>query len=582
MITPLRAVLLSFVLTSCAAQSKRPELNQVPTHTTANKKTKAQTNKKASAAAAQAPNTAQINSTLVSSSPIVTSAPVPASVTQKAHQLEVEKKYLEALKLFIEQANTSTVKSEQDSAKIKAIEITENKLDQEQLKQVANDSNFGVVRASAYAKLGEAALDEHNKDDARKYFSAVTQLAPGTELATHAQEILSQLEAAKYVETKTIGVVLPLSGKNAPIGQRALRGIELGLGVNTPGSTFKLAVMDSEGNPDKARRGVERLVKEDNVIAIVGSLLSKTAPAVAAKADELGVPTIALSQKSGLTDVGPNVFRNALTAEMQIRFLVRVAMEDMGMKRFAIMYPNDPYGIEYANIFWDEVLARGGSITAVQTYGNKETDFRYPIQRLVGKFYIEARADEYKQRSKDLFNPDNKKKLVRHSVSSDDILPPVVNFDAVFVPDSAKALGQISAMLAYNDVRGVKLLGTNLWNTKDIVRRAGNAASNLIFVDSYNDTAATEKSKFYADYRAIFNEEPSLIEVQSFDSALILRQLIVGGASSREELLRRLNSLKNLPGAVGPISMGTEREIERPLMALTVDKGEIIPLKASK
>jgi ABC-type branched-subunit amino acid transport system substrate-binding protein len=125
--------------------------------------------------------------------------------------------------------------------------------------------------------------------------------------------------------------------------------------------------MDSEGNPDNARRGVERLVKEDNVIAIIGSLLSKTAPAVAAKANELGVPTLALSQKAGVTEVGPSVFRNALTSEMQVRQLVKSAMEDLKLRRFAILYPNDPYGVEYANIFWDEVLARGGVITAAQT-----------------------------------------------------------------------------------------------------------------------------------------------------------------------------------------------------------------------
>ena len=55
----------------------------------------------------------------------------------------------------------------------------------------------------------------------------------------------------------------------------------LGLyGVNP--SPYKLSVIDSEGSPDQARRGVEKIVKEDHVIAVIGSLLSKTANAVAA------------------------------------------------------------------------------------------------------------------------------------------------------------------------------------------------------------------------------------------------------------------------------------------------------------
>lgn len=500
------------------------------------------------------------------------------NIAQKISNLERDGRYTEALKTLVDLSVTSSNKTDQETYRLHAIEITENKLSEEELRGVARDSDYGFIRGHAMYKLGELALDNHDKDEAKKYFTSVTEFLPGSDLAIRSQDIISQLDASRFVQAKTVGVVLPLSGKNAVIGQRALRGIEMGLGLNLPGSGFKLAVMDSEGNPDTARRGVERLVKEDNVIAIVGSLLSKTGPAVAAKADELGVPTIALSQKSGVTEIGPRVFRNALTAEMQIRYLVRVAINEMGMRRFGIMYPNDPYGVEYANIFWDEVLARGGEITAVQTYSDKETDFRLPTQRLVGTFYAEARADEYKARLKDLQK--DKKRSSRQSVS-DDILPPVVDFDALFIPDSARALGQISAMLAYNDVRGVKLLGTNLWNTKDIAKRAGNSASNVVFVDSYlSGTALAAQSRFVGEYRALFKEEPSLIEIQAYDSALILRQLIAGGSSTRDDLSRRLANLKKFPAALGSLDMSPEREIERPLMALTIDRGEVVPVKA--
>lgn len=205
----------------------------------------------------------------------------------------------------------------------------------------------------------------------------------------------------------------------------------MGLGLHVPGSGFKLAVMDSEGNPDSARRGVERLVKEDNVIAVVGSLLSKTAPAVAAKSDELGVPSIALSQRAGLTEIGPTVFRNSLTSEMQIRHLVRTAMEDMGMKKFAVLYPNDQYGAEFTNIFWDEVLARGGQITAIQNYSTKETDFRLVIQRLVGTYYGEARQDEFNIRLKELKHSDKKRSVRKDNTET--VLPPITDFDGIFI-----------------------------------------------------------------------------------------------------------------------------------------------------
>ncbi|WP_374076461.1 ABC transporter substrate-binding protein [Bdellovibrio bacteriovorus] len=486
---------------------------------------------------------------------------------------------LEYLKGLVTQSVQAPSKQDQETYRLHAIDIVENKLNEDQLDDVASSSDFGYLRAHAMYRLGEMALDHKDTSTAKKYFSGVVDYMPGSDLAVRSQDILQQLEASRNVQAQTVGVVLPLSGKNAQVGQRALRGLEMGLGLHIPGSGFKLAVMDSEGNPDSARRGVERLVKEDNVIAIVGSLLSKTAPAVAAKSDELGVPTVALSQRSGLTEIGPTVFRNSLTSGMQVRALVRTAMEDLGMKKFAVLYPNDPYGVEFTNIFWDEVLARGGQITAVQTYSTKETDFRLVVQRLVGTYFGEARQDEFAIRLKELQHAD-KKRSVRQS-NLENVLPPITDFDAIFIPDSVKAMGQISAMLSYNDVRNVKLLGTNLWNTKDVARRAGNFANSLLFVDSISPTTHG-KSRFVNEYKSLYNEEPSLIEIQAYDAGLILRQLIASGASSREELTQRLTELKRFPGSLGAVSMNAEREIERPVAPLTVEKGEVIPLKLHK
>lgn len=486
---------------------------------------------------------------------------------------------LEQLKTLVNQTVQAPSKQEQESYRQCAIDIVENKLNEDQLEDVADESDYGFLRGHAMFRLGEISLDKKDTSDAKMYFNSVAEFIPGSDLALRAQEITHQLDSAKNVKSQTVGVVLPLSGRNAPVGQRALRGLEMGLGLHIPGSAFQLAVMDSEGNPDSARRGVERLVKEDNVIAIVGSLLSKTAPAVAAKSDELGVPTIALSQRSGLTEIGPTVFRNSLTSGMQVRALVRTAMEDMGMKKFAILYPNDPYGIEFTNIFWDEVLARGGAITAVQTYSVKETDFRLVIQRLVGTYFGEARQDEFNYRLREI-QQSGKKHSVRQS-NLENVLSPITDFDAIFIPDSARAMGQISAMLSYNDVRGVKLLGTNLWNTKDIAKRAGNFAQSLVFVDSITPNTQ-DQSRFVSEYKSLYNEEPSLIEIQAYDAGLILRQLIASGASSREELVQKLSELNRFPGSLGNLSINAEREIERPVTALTIDKGEVIPFKVHK
>lgn len=457
----------------------------------------------------------------------------------------------------------------------KAIEIVESKLSPSDLNKVIEDGDFGFLRAHAALKMGEMYLENDETSEAKKYFNTVKDLVPESDLAYRANEILMQLEASNRVQSHTVGAVLPLTGKNAAMGQRALRGLQMGLGLHLPGSGFKLAVVDSEGNPDIARRGVDRLVKDDNVIGLVGSLLSKTSLPVASRAQELKVPSIGLSQRNGLTDAGSLVYRNSITSSMQVRALVRTCMENLGMKKFAILYPNDAYGVEFANIFWDEVLARGGQITAVQSYSVKETDFRLVIQRLVGSYFGEARSDEFRMRMTELKKTSGKKSVRNSNVEN--VLAPIIDFDAIFIPDSVKAMGQISAMLSYTDVKKVKLLGTNLWNTKDVTKRSGNFVNDLIFVDSMTPQTKKE-ARFFNEYRNIYGEDPSLIEIQAYDTGLLLRQIIASGASSRADLADKLNSIKNVPGAIGSLSINGFREIERPMFPLTIQKGEIVPL----
>ena len=128
-------------------------------------------------------------------------------------------------------------------------------------------------------------------------------------------------------------------------------------------------------------------------------------------------------------------------------------------------------------------------------------------------------------------------------------------------------------------VKNVKLLGTNLWNSPGLAKRAGHFSSHLLFVDSlFNQSENFQNSNFVQSYKKIFSEEPSLIEIQAYDSALILRQLILGGATTRDDLSRRLSEMQKFPGSLGPLGMSKNREVLRPILSLSLARdGQIIP-----
>src|SRR5690606_20395509 len=148
--------------------------------------------------------------------------------------------------------------------------------------------------------------------------------------------------ARSRVDIRTIGVILPLSGKNAAIGQSVLNSIQLGLGIYDKKSNIRLAVIDSEGKYLDARRAVEKLVVEDQAVAIIGILQRQTATNTTSNAQSLAVPTIYLIQKPGRTQISNFILRNALTSAMQVQYLVETAMQKLGFTKFAILYPEDP------------------------------------------------------------------------------------------------------------------------------------------------------------------------------------------------------------------------------------------------
>ena len=243
-----------------------------------------------------------------------------------------------------------------------------------------------------------------------------------------------------------------------------------------------------------------------------------------------------------MTQIGSYVFQNALTSQMQIEFLVDTAMSKRGFRRFAVLYPNDKYGTQYTNLFWDAVLAKGGQIVAAQSYTKDETDFRQQIRRLAGTFYKEDRKAEHEEKLEEW-----KKNNPHARREPDQLLKPLIFFDALFIPDEVKVIGQIAPMLAYNDIEEVTLLGTNLWNTPLLGKRVGRFLRNPIFVDSFMmSNTLLASSSFYKNYVKTFKQKPHILEMQAFDTGLILKKIIEDGAKTRQQAQKKISSYQRL------------------------------------
>jgi hypothetical protein len=189
------------------------------------------------------------------------------------------------------------------------------------------------------------------------------------------------------------------------------------------------------------------------------------------------------------------------------------------------------------------------------------------------------KADAKKKEKENKAKGDTKPKPVksqRDSYAEANILPPIIDFDVVFVPDNSRALGQVLAFMKFNDVVDMNYLGTNLWNTADLPKRAANEDAGIYFSSAFdmNDTEMRE-SPFFKEYFETYNEEPTIVEVQAYEATKIVKEQISSGVSGRESLAAALRGLGSTKGVATPVEMNSQRELTHPVNILMLDSGVV-------
>lgn len=390
---------------------------------------------------------------------------------------------------------------------------------------------------------------------------------------------LSTLHAAEAV---SIGAVLPLSGKFASFGNKALQGVELAMerynfteaGKKRP---VRLLIKDSKGMPKMAEKAVSEL-NMDGVDVIVGPILATTADAAARKAQELRIPIITMTQKEGITGIGGWVFSNGMTNAAQIKGLVDYASRQ-GVKKVAILYPDNPFGRELTVVFTTEMVKVGGEVVASKDYKEGQTDFGLEIKALVGpeflekmKAYTEEREKEFKEAEKSKTKPTPTSEIG----PVEEMERPIPDFDAVFIPDYADRVGLIVPQLAFYDVRDVKLLGISGWNSPKLINMAGDFLSDYVMIVDgfFSGSPRPQVIDFVGAYRKTFGEEPGIVEALAYDTMGIVLSLIPEGGDSRYGIRNTILKIKDYQGVSGNITFSGS-DAERSFYNLTVNRGVI-------
>lgn len=545
-------------------------------------------------------------------------APLASAFTKEyeAAKTEVEKKdvasraadaalndgeFMLAVQWLLRVRGHETDPAQRQALETEIIELIDGKMSATGLQMLAKalrGRDFPAARVNAKLAL----LLEHAGDveEARSTLERYVQTWPSSEFAPIARERLERLNALTRVSPNTVGVLLPMSGRHKGVGRSALQAIRVALGLRgkslTTSSGLKLVIGDTKSDGVKAAEAVDSLVIKHGVQAILGPIFTYEAEPAAFRAQALGVPLLTISRDENLPRVGEFVFRNGVTDLDQVQALVAHAMDVKGMRTFAILYPRNAYGENLMNLFWDEVLRRGGEIRGVEAYDVDATTFTGQVKRLVGRQELELRADYRRavnecEEEKDPYRQARCKSQVAKEIK------PLIDFEGLFIPHYPPTLSMISAALAAEDiiveqdprrlrviertigrkVTPVTLLGANGWNSAKVLDRSGRNVENAIFTDWFFENADERvTAEFVLEYRKRYQRTPRPYpEALIYDSAKILAQVMAEKPAGREDVRQLLRRVTGFAGVTGQTTFDGTNVATRQIRILTIKDGQI-------
>jgi branched-chain amino acid transport system substrate-binding protein len=355
--------------------------------------------------------------------------------------------------------------------------------------------------------------------------------------------LLLTLSACKHqtVTPLSIGAILPLSGPSGQYGKWAQNGLELAReeinaegGIN--GHPLEIIYEDDQATPRLAASAMQKLATVDKVPIVFGSWSSSSTLAEAPIAEQSHVVVISLGASSQIREAGDYIFRMFPDGRIFMRSLAPFAYKRLGLRRVAILYVNNDFGIDLAKSFRADFEAQGGTIVSEDGFKQGETDFRSLLTKA-----RTAKPDGY------------------------------------FVP----AYTEIAQLLKQAKGLGIKsqFMAVATFDNPDILQVAGDSAEGVIYPYYFDPASqASAVQQYQAKYEKHFGKQSEGFAALSYDGLKILALALRQCGSDANCVKRYLYDLKPYHGVTGTTEFDDKGDVVKPILMKTVDKGRFVPV----
>ena len=341
--------------------------------------------------------------------------------------------------------------------------------------------------------------------------------------------VLVGLASAEAPATFKVGVILPLSGTNASLGNYIKGGIELALAQSPEADqkSVELLFEDDSWQPSKAVSAFNKLMSDGaKSILVAGSSIGNT---LAPLAEQKQVPLIAIgASDSGIAKGRNYAFLHWVSPEMEAQVMI-AEMKRRGYKNIAIIGSQQEGIIALMNSVKSE-LSKANMINQLvleELFLPTEMDFRTYIAKIGSK-----------------------------------------KVDGVIVCLLPGSLASFAKQVKQRDLK-VDLMGIEFFEDENEVKAADGALLGQWYVNADSSSAEFEK-----DYAAKFGYHPGWAAANGYDSLKLLIDGYKASGAEGANIAKFLGSVKDFKGATGTYSATGDGRFTLPAAVKVVtDKG---------
>ncbi len=387
--------------------------------------------------------------------------------------------------------------------------------------------------------------------------------APGAEMAAPGGQAPSPGLTPITGGAIRVGLLLPLSGPSALVGNAMLNAAQMAL-FDFADADFELLPHDTAGVPEEASYAAS-LAISDGASLIIGPLLSRSAQAIRPMVQTSGVPVISFSSDGSIA--GNGLYTLGFLPRNEVERVTSFALS-RGHQRFAVLAPNDPYGRSVVQSVSVSMTRYGGSLVDVAYYDRAGSNIEDVVRRLAD--YDNRREALFRERE---LLEDKEDELSRKALERLSLLETLgdLPYDALLIADGGDRLLQVAALLPFYDIDPgkVQIMGTGQWDVPGI------GAEPALLGAWFAAPPPKARTQFQQKYAQIYGNPPHRLATLAYD-ATALAAVLARNGSSTPFAPEAMMQPSGFSGRDGVFRFAPDGTADRRLAVLQVDRRENI------